>query len=361
MRIPVLIMAGGTGGHVFPALAVARLLRERECDVTWVGTTRGLESRVVPANGFPIEWLSIAGLRGKGVVSWVLAPWRLLVALSQALRIVRRRNPAVVLGVGGFVTGPGGVAAWLLGKPLVIHEQNAIAGMTNRWLARIAYEVLEAFPGSFPRQAHSNCVGNPVRHDIVALAPPQERFAGRTGPIRVLVFGGSLGAARLNESVPRAVAMLKAPAQLDLWHQSGERGHQQALDAYRQARIYARVDAFIEDMASAYAWADLVICRSGALTVSELATAGVGAILVPFPAAVDDHQTYNARYLTEHGAAVLVRDADLTPARLARELERLGSNRQQLLDMAMKARERANPQAAESLAEAVMRAAGVVA
>jgi UDP-N-acetylglucosamine--N-acetylmuramyl-(pentapeptide) pyrophosphoryl-undecaprenol N-acetylglucosamine transferase len=360
MRIPVLIMAGGTGGHVFPALAVARLLRERECDVTWVGTTRGLESRVVPANGFPIEWLSIAGLRGKGAISWLLAPWRLVVALSQALRIVRRRNPAVVLGVGGFVTGPGGVAAWLLGKPLVIHEQNAIAGMTNRLLARIAYEVLEAFPGSFPHQAHPNCVGNPVRHDIVALAAPQERFASRTGPIRVLVFGGSLGASRLNENVPRALTLL-SPAHFDIWHQSGERGHQQALDAYRQARIYARVDAFIEDMASAYAWADLVICRSGALTVSELATAGVGAILVPFPGAVDDHQTYNARYLTEHGAAVLIADAELTPERLARELERLGSDRRHLVDMAMKARARANPQAAESLAEAVMRAAGVVA
>jgi UDP-N-acetylglucosamine--N-acetylmuramyl-(pentapeptide) pyrophosphoryl-undecaprenol N-acetylglucosamine transferase len=354
-------MAGGTGGHVFPALAVARLLRERECDVTWVGTTRGLESRVVPANGFPIEWLSIAGLRGKGIGSWLLAPWRLLVALSQALRIVRRRNPAVVLGVGGFVTGPGGVAAWLLGKPLVIHEQNAIAGMTNRILARIAYEVLEAFPGSFPRQVRPTCVGNPVRHDIVSLAPPQERFASRSGPVRVLVFGGSLGAARLNENVPRAIALLKSPAQLDVWHQSGERGHQQALDAYRHVRIYARVDAFIEDMASAYAWADLVICRAGALTVSELAAAGVGAILVPFPAAVDDHQAHNARYLTEHGAAVLIADADLTPERLAHELERLGSDRRQLLEMALKARQRANPQAAESLAEAVMRAAGVVA
>jgi UDP-N-acetylglucosamine--N-acetylmuramyl-(pentapeptide) pyrophosphoryl-undecaprenol N-acetylglucosamine transferase len=358
VSIPVLIMAGGTGGHVFPALAVARLLRERECDVTWVGTKRGLEARVVPAAGLPIEWLSISGLRGKGWLTWLLAPWRLLVALAQALRIVRRRNPAVVLGVGGFVTGPGGVAAWLLGKPLLIHEQNAIAGLTNRLLARVALEVLEAFPKSFPAQAHARCVGNPVRREIAALPPPEARFAERSGRIRVLLFGGSLGAARLNDSMPKALALLPAHLRPEVWHQAGERGHADALRAYAEAQVDARVDAFIEDMAGAYSWADLVICRAGALTVSELAAAGLGAILVPFPAAVDDHQTHNARFLTDAGAAVLIADRDLTAERLAGELQRLSADRAGLLEMARRARQQARPDAADELARAVLQTAG---
>jgi UDP-N-acetylglucosamine--N-acetylmuramyl-(pentapeptide) pyrophosphoryl-undecaprenol N-acetylglucosamine transferase len=298
MSIPVLIMAGGTGGHVFPALAVARLLRERQCEVTWVGTQRGIEARVVPANGFTIEWLSVAGLRGKGILTLLLAPLRLGIALAQALAILRRRRPAVVLGVGGFVTGPGGVAAWLLHRPLVIHEQNAIAGLTNRLLSRLARVVLEGFPNSFPPRARPQCVGNPVRREITALAPPEERLARRGDAVRLLIFGGSLGAARLNDSVPRALAAFAPVARPQVWHQAGERGHAQALETYTRAGVTARVDAFIDDMAAAYAWADLVICRAGALTVSELAAVGLGAILVPFPAAVDDHQTHNARYLT---------------------------------------------------------------
>lgn len=358
MSIPVLIMAGGTGGHVFPALAVARLLRDRQCQVTWVGTRRGLESRVVPGNDFPIEWLSVSGLRGKSVLTLLLAPFRLLVALMQALAIVRRRRPAVVLGVGGFVTGPGGVAAWLLRKPLLIHEQNAIAGLTNRLLARLARDCLEAFPNSFPPHVRARCVGNPVRRDIATLPPPEQRLASRTDAVRVLVFGGSLGAARFNENVPRALAGLSPSQRPQVWHQAGERGHAQALDAYARAAVSARIEAFIDDMAAAYAWADLVICRAGALTVSELAAVGLAAILVPFPAAVDDHQTHNARYLTEAGAGILIPDGELTPERLARELTVLCGDRARLLDMARRARARAMPDAAETLVRAVIEAAG---
>lgn len=356
--VTVLVMAGGTGGHVFPALAVAHRLRERQCDVVWVGTRRGLEAKVVPANGFAVEWLSVSGLRGKGVLAWLLAPVRLSLALIQALAIVRRRKPSVVLGVGGFVTGPGGVAAWLMRCPLLIHEQNAIAGLTNRWLARLSREVLEAFPGSFPAGVRTRCIGNPVRREIAALPAPELRFATRSGPIRLLVIGGSLGAARLNANVPHALALMPRGTRPEVWHQAGERGLGEARDAYAQSGVEARVDAFIDDMAAAYAWADLAICRAGALTVSELAAAGLGAILVPFPAAVDDHQTYNARFLTESGAAILIPDRDLGPQRLGKELTRLCADRGLLLDMARRARSRSASDAADTLTRAVMQAAG---
>jgi UDP-N-acetylglucosamine--N-acetylmuramyl-(pentapeptide) pyrophosphoryl-undecaprenol N-acetylglucosamine transferase len=354
----VLIMAGGTGGHVFPALAVAHLLRERRCEVVWVGTRRGLEARVVPANGFSIEWLAVSGLRGKGVLAWLLAPARLTIAALQALGIMRRRQPAVVLGVGGFVTGPGGLAAWLTRRPLLIHEQNAIAGLTNRWLARLSREVLEAFPGSFPASVRTRCIGNPVRREIAALPPPESRFASRSGPIRVLVVGGSLGAARLNTQVPRALALMPPATRPEVRHQAGERGLAQAKEAYAGAGVEARIEPFIEDMAAAYAWADLVVCRAGAITVSELTAAGLGAILVPYPAAVDDHQTHNARFLTDAGAAVLIADRELEPSRLCAELARLTAERSRLLDMARRARARALPDAADELARAVLHAAG---
>jgi len=359
MTAAVLIMAGGTGGHVFPALAVAELLRERECRVVWVGTRRGLEARIVPAKGFAIEWLSVSGLRGKGLLTWVLAPVQLAIALSQAFKIVRQQKPTVVLGVGGFATGPGGVAAWLLGRPLVIHEQNAIAGLTNRWLARIARLVLEGFPGSFPQGVATRCIGNPVRREIAALPAPESRFAVRGGQMRLLIIGGSLGAKRLNSSVPRALALLQRQGhRFDVWHQAGERGIEEARAEYSLANVSGRIEAFIDDMAGAYGWADLVICRAGALTVAELAAAGVGAILVPFPFAVDDHQTHNARFLTEVGGAVLIADRDFEPARVAAELTQLAGDRLSLLEMARRARTRAMPHAAESLARAVLDLAG---
>lgn len=346
---PILVMAGGTGGHVFPALALAQMLREKAIDVVWLGTQRGLEARVVPAAGIPIEWLSVGGLRGKGFLTLLVAPFRLAMALMQALRVMWRHRPLVVVGLGGFVTGPGGVAAWLTGRPLVIHEQNAIAGFTNRCLSHIAREVLEAFPNSFGRDVKARAIGNPVRGDISAVPPPAERFAARSGVIRILVIGGSQGAARLNAVVPFALARLAGSMSFDVRHQAGERWIEAGRQSYASAGVRADVRPFIEDMAEAYGWADLVICRSGALTVSELAAVGVGAILVPFPAAVDDHQTHNAQYLVREGAALLIADRALTAERLADELQQLCAGRGKLLAMAERARLLAKPHATDEL------------
>ncbi|HEV8018451.1 MAG TPA: undecaprenyldiphospho-muramoylpentapeptide beta-N-acetylglucosaminyltransferase [Steroidobacteraceae bacterium] len=350
MSRPILIMAGGTGGHVFPGLALARLLREQSLEVLWLGTARGLEARVIPAEGIPLERLSVAGLRGKGALSWLAAPFRLTLALLQALAIMRRYRPLVVVGLGGFVSGPGGLAAWLTRRPLVIHEQNAIAGFTNRVLAHLARVVLEAFPGSFGRDVHARVIGNPVRRDISALPPPAVRFAGRVGPIRILVIGGSQGAARLNAVVPFALKRLSAWLAFDVRHQAGERWVEAGRASYAQAGVRADVRPFIEDMSEAYAWADLVICRAGALTVSELAAVGIGAILVPFPGAVDDHQAHNAQYLVRADAAALIADRELTEERLAAELQRLCAGRGKLLAMAERARLLAKPRAADELA-----------
>jgi len=350
MSRPVLIMAGGTGGHVFPALALARLLREQSLEVVWLGTSRGLEARVIPAEGILLERLSVGGLRGKGALTWLAAPFRLSMALAQALSVMWRHRPIIVVGLGGFVSGPGGIAAWLTRHPLVIHEQNAIAGFTNRCLAHLARQVLEAFPGSFGPGVHARVIGNPVRRDISALPPPAARFAGRTGPIRILVIGGSQGATRLNAVVPFALKRLSGWLSFDVRHQAGERWIDAGRASYAQAGVRADVRPFIEDMGEAYGWADLVICRAGALTVSELAAVGVAALLVPFPNAVDDHQAYNAQYLVREGAAVLVSDRELTEERLAAELQRLCAGRGKLLAMAERARLLAKPRAADELA-----------
>jgi UDP-N-acetylglucosamine--N-acetylmuramyl-(pentapeptide) pyrophosphoryl-undecaprenol N-acetylglucosamine transferase len=358
---PVLIMAGGTGGHVYPALALARLLRRRSQPVVWLGTRKGLEARVVPAEQIPIEWLTVGGLRGKGWLTLLAAPFRLTLALWQALQVMRRHRPAAVVGLGGFVTGPGGVAAWLTRRPLIIHEQNAVAGFTNRCLSHLADEVLEAFPDSFRNTVPTRTIGNPVREDIAAAATPQVRFASRHGAIKVLVFGGSQGAVRLNTVVPLALAQLGAAQHLNVRHQAGARWHEAAVQNYARSGVRAEVTAFIEDMAEAYSWADLVICRSGALTVCELAAVGVASILVPFPAAVDDHQTVNAAYLVDNGAALLIADRDLTPQRLCATLQKLGTDRVQLLEMAISARELAQPHAAEDLAQACLRYTGAAA
>ena len=355
----VLIMAGGTGGHVFPALAAAKALRERGFEPVWLGTPKGLEGRLVPPHQIPIEWVSVSGLRGKGFSAWLLAPLRLLNAVRQSLAIMRRRRPAVVLGAGGFVTGPGGLAAWLCRRPLVIHEQNAVAGMTNRILARFADRVLEAFPNSFPSSVHAEAVGNPVRREIAAIADPSTRFAARSGAARLLVFGGSQGAARLNAVLPEAIALLPVDERPQVIHQAGERNYPQAVDSYAKHQVRADIRAFIDDMAEVYGWADLVVCRSGALTVSELAAAGVGAIFVPFAAAVDDHQTRNAEFLVSAGAAVIVAERELTPARLAAELRALlGAGRTKLLEMARIARSQAIIDADQRLAEACVALAG---
>lgn len=337
----VMIMAGGTGGHVFPALAVAQALRAESHEVTWMGTRNGLEAAVVPAAGFEIDWVSVSGLRGKGFVAWMLAPFKLLFALVQSLVILRRRQPQVVLGMGGFVSGPGGLAARILHRPLVIHEQNAVAGMTNRWLSRIATTALEAFPYSFPHYVGASLVGNPLRENIAALNPPETRLAERAARPKLLIVGGSQGALILNKIVPEAVGLLAADERPLIWHQAGEQTEAIAREAYVQAGIDARVDAFIVNMAEAYAWADLVICRAGALTVSELAAAGLPAIFVPFPSAVDDHQTHNARYLVDANAGLLLPQDELTAENLSVTLRELLANRKQLEEMAERARARA--------------------
>jgi UDP-N-acetylglucosamine--N-acetylmuramyl-(pentapeptide) pyrophosphoryl-undecaprenol N-acetylglucosamine transferase len=353
MTRPVLIMAGGTGGHVFPALALARLLRASSREVVWLGTRRGLEARVVPEEGFPIEWLSVTGLRGKNVLTLLTAPFRLVRALFQALAIVRRHRPAVVVGLGGFVSGPGGLAAWLCRRPLVIHEQNAIAGLTNRCLAPLAREVLCGFPSAFPATAHARVIGNPVRADIAALPAPQQRLSARQGPLRLLVIGGSLGAARLNTVVPQALALLQGdpanPLHLTVRHQAGPKHLESARFAYRRAGTTGDITAFIDDMAEALGWADLAICRAGALTVAELSAAGLGSILVPYPFAVDDHQTHNAQFLVDAGAARCIPDGLLTSRQLAAQLRELCAKRETLLSMAQAARAVAHPHAAAEL------------
>lgn len=349
----VLIMAGGTGGHVFPALAAARVLRERGFEPVWLGTQRGLEARLVPPHSIPIEWISFGGIRGKGVATWIAAPFRLALAVWQSLQVMRRRRPSVVLGLGGFVAGPGGIAAWLTRRPLVIHEQNAVAGLTNRMLAKLAKRVLEAFPLSFPQADGAERVGNPVRREIAALMPPEQRFAGHSGPLRVLIIGGSQGAARLNAVVPAALAMIDTASRPHVIHQAGERHIAPARELYAKHGVQADVRAFIDDMAEVYSWADLVICRSGALTVSELSAAGLPAIFVPFAAAVDDHQTRNAEFLVKAHAGLLIAESELTPLRLANELQALlAAGRERLADMAVKARSLAITDADQRLADA---------
>jgi UDP-N-acetylglucosamine--N-acetylmuramyl-(pentapeptide) pyrophosphoryl-undecaprenol N-acetylglucosamine transferase len=344
MSGPVLIMAGGTGGHVFPALAVANALRDRGVAVVWLGVPGSMESRLVPANGFPIEWVRVAGIRGKGVKAWLLAPWRVLKAVAQAAGVLRRVRPRSVLGAGGYVSGPGGIAAWLMRVPLLIHEQNAVAGLTNRWLARIAGQVLEAFPGSFAAKVHARAIGNPVRADIAALPEPQARFAGREGSdgpggrSRLLVFGGSQGALRLNTVVPQALARVALEIRPQVRHQTGERGLEAARAAYAEAQVEAEVLPFIDDMAAAYGWADFAVCRAGAMTVAELQAAGLGAVFVPLASASDDHQTRNAEVMVKSGAARLIAERDLTPERLAETLRELVADRARLLKMAEAAR-----------------------
>jgi UDP-N-acetylglucosamine--N-acetylmuramyl-(pentapeptide) pyrophosphoryl-undecaprenol N-acetylglucosamine transferase len=354
---PVLVMAGGTGGHVFPALAVAARLRARGAPVVWMGTRNGLEATLVPQAGIPVEWIEVTGLRGKGLGQKLRMPFMLGRALLQAGAILRRLRPRVVLGMGGFASGPGGAMARWLRIPLVVHEQNAIAGLTNRGLSRLANRVLEAFPATFAPARQAQTVGNPVRAEIAALPPPAERFAGRAGRPRLLVLGGSQGALALNQRVPQALALLEPDERPEVWHQAGGRLHEAAVEAYREAGMTARLTPFIADMAEAYGWADLVLCRAGALTVAELAAAGVGAVLVPFPFAVDDHQTANARFLERGDAALVFQQAELTPEPLAKVLRELLGARARLLRMAEAARRLARIEAADRVATACLEAA----
>jgi len=351
MGARVMIMAGGTGGHVFPALAVAEDLRARGMDVFWLGTRNSFEARVVPQSGFPMEWIDVQGLRGTGLGRWLVAPFKLGMAMLQALMVLIRRRPSVVLGMGGFVSGPGGVMACLMRVPLVIHEQNAIPGMTNQLLARIATRVLEAFPGSFGAERQAQLMGNPVRAEIAALPSPAERMASREGPLRLLVLGGSLGAQILNETVPEALASMEPASRPLVRHQAGRDKDEATLAAYMSVGVEANVQPFVTDMAEAYEWADLVVCRSGALTVSELAAAGMAAVLVPFPYAVDDHQTANAAFLCDAGAARLLPQSELNGESLAGCLNELLSDRAQLQHMAEQARALAQPESTQRVAD----------
>jgi UDP-N-acetylglucosamine--N-acetylmuramyl-(pentapeptide) pyrophosphoryl-undecaprenol N-acetylglucosamine transferase len=355
---PILVMAGGTGGHVYPALAVARALQANSRDIVWLGTHRGLESRVVPEAGIDMEWISVKGLRRKGVLALIIAPLQLGWALLQSLAVIIRRRPAAVLGMGGFVSGPGGVAAWLTRRPLVIHEQNAAAGMTNRLLARFARVVLQAFPGSFNSNVIAETVGNPVREDIAAVSPPTDRYANRQGPLRLLVLGGSQGALTLNRSVPAALAMLDVDVRPLVRHQCGERTLQLAKDAYEQNNVDVELLPFIEDMAEVYAWADLVVCRAGALTVAEICAVGLPALFVPYPAAVDDHQTANARPMEDAGAAVIIQESELTPELLASLLGDWLQSRASLMQKAERARALAEPDSLRRITEHCLEQAG---
>jgi UDP-N-acetylglucosamine--N-acetylmuramyl-(pentapeptide) pyrophosphoryl-undecaprenol N-acetylglucosamine transferase len=342
---PVLIMAGGTGGHVYPALAVAKALLAQRIPVVWLGTRDGLEARVIPQAGIPIEWLSFSGLRGKGMLTLLLAPFRLLIACIQAARVILRVQPRVILGMGGFASAPGGFMSKLMLKPLVIHEQNAVAGLTNRLLAHLANSVLQAFPNTFNPHLNAYHTGNPVRQDIAALPLPESRLSARSGRLKLLVIGGSQGARFLNEIVPRAVAVMPAGICPQIRHQAGKNHLNAAEQLYREQGIDAQVTAFIDDMAEAYSWADVVVCRSGAMTVSELAAAGVPSILIPFPSAVDDHQTSNARFLSDKNAAILAPQSTLTAEKLADWLGELSIDRKRLLRMAEQARSLARPDA----------------
>ena len=344
MSRTILIMAGGTGGHIFPALAVAEKMRERGWRVVWMGNPEGMEARLVPQHGFEMVNLKFAALRGKGILRKLLLPLNLLRGFWQAQKAIRQVQPNVVLGMGGYITFPGGMMAALLGKPLVVHEQNSVAGLANRVLAGVADRIATGFPEVLAKGVWA---GNPVRPEIAKMAPPAERFAGRDGALHLLVIGGSLGAQVLNEMVPQAMALLGENELPQIVHQAGEK-HIEALKAnYAAVGVPAHCVSFIEDMAGAYEWADLVVCRSGALTVAELAAAGVASILVPFPHAVDDHQTGNARFLVNVGGAFLLPQGELTPEAIA--LIR-NYSRGQLLEMAEKARSLAKPDATEEVA-----------
>jgi UDP-N-acetylglucosamine--N-acetylmuramyl-(pentapeptide) pyrophosphoryl-undecaprenol N-acetylglucosamine transferase len=364
----VLIMAGGTGGHIFPGLAVADSLRRAGVPVRWLGARGGMECRRVPQADIPIDVVDITALRGKGAGRWLVMPLRLLRAVAQAFRLLGRHRPACAISFGGYAAGPGGLAARLRGIPLLVHEQNRVPGMTNRTLAKFASQVLQAFPGSWDERLDPVTCGNPVRRDVVALEPPGQRLAGRTGPLRILLTGGSQGALALNRLVPEALGLLAGEHEFIVRHQAGPQWVEETRAAYEKAGIApggpttdsedgssqgscrAEVTDFIEDMAAAYAWADVVVCRAGALTVSEVAAAGVAAVFIPFPHAVDDHQTRNAEYLVEQDAALLMQESQTDARKLANVLSSLAGDRARLVSMATRGRAAAVPDAADRVA-----------
>jgi UDP-N-acetylglucosamine--N-acetylmuramyl-(pentapeptide) pyrophosphoryl-undecaprenol N-acetylglucosamine transferase len=349
-----MIMAGGTGGHIFPALAVAETLLAQGWRIVWLGSPAGMEAKLVAPRGYTMAWISMTGVRGKGLLRGLMLPLQLLVAFWQSARAIFAHRPNVVLGMGGYVSFPGGMMASLLNRPLVIHEQNSVAGLSNRVLAKLADRVLAGFPDAFAA-GHALWSGNPVRADIAALPAPAQRYAGRSGPLALTVIGGSLGAQALNSAVPLALALLPPAQRPRVTHQSGTRHLAEVERNYREAGVEATLLPFIDDMAAQYAGADLVICRAGASTIAELAAAGVASVLVPFPHAVDDHQTQNARFLSGRGAAVLLPQHELTPQKLADLIVTL--DRTKLTAMAQQARSVAKPDATQTVADECMRLA----
>lgn len=353
-KSPVMIMAGGTGGHIFPGLAVAEALRLRGVPVLWLGSEGGMETRLVPERGIAIETLAIKGLRGKNLRSLLAAPWRVFTAVRKAAALIRRHKPAAVVSFGGYTAGPGGLAAWLQGRPLLVHEQNRAPGLTNRLLARIADQVMTGFPESFPG-INNQVVGNPVRPEISALPSPAVRFADRDGALRVLILGGSQGARAINETLPGIFAGLQSEHRFAIRHQCGEKMLEQARAAYKAAGVDAAIEPFITDMAQAYGWADVVIGRAGALTVAEICAAGVAGILVPLPTAVDDHQARNAEYLQQRGGGQWFRQDESLAKNVAHALTMLAADPQRRLVMAEAARAAAYPQAANDVADLIVR------
>lgn len=342
----ILITAGGTGGHVIPALTVAQALLQENNKVFWLGTAKGLEAKLVPEANIPLYFITRVPVRGKSIKTLIVTPWRLLCALAQAFRVIRKLNPDVVVGMGGFVSFPGGLVAKLLRKRLIIHEQNAVAGLANRLLAKFADVRLQAFPNVFEKGV---TIGNPIRPNIVEIASPLQRFSERRGRLRLFIMGGSQGSVAINETVTKAIANIAPERRPDVWHIAGEGKTEEVEKAYQSLGLSARVDGFVSDLKLAYEWADIVIARSGALTVSELACAGVGSILVPFPHSVDDHQILNAKFLEEVSAAIVILQSNFTPEKLTELLEDCMKSRSKLLSMAKCARSVAKPDATEKV------------
>jgi UDP-N-acetylglucosamine--N-acetylmuramyl-(pentapeptide) pyrophosphoryl-undecaprenol N-acetylglucosamine transferase len=351
MPCKVMIMAGGTGGHVFPALAVAEELRAADVAVSWLGTRAGIEAELVPSNGIKLNYLDIEGIRGRGLIALLKAPLLLWRSIRQALSVLSEYQPQVVLGMGGFASGPGAVAARLKGIPIVIHEQNSVAGTTNRIVARIARRVLQGFPDALKR---GEWCGNPVRPSIANMSPPDERFAERSGTLKLLVLGGSRGALAINKILPQALALVDSAIRPQVKHQAGKLHWEQTAELYKAAGVEAQVVPFIDQMDEAYSWADFAICRAGALTVAELTCAGLGSILIPFPYAIDDHQTVNGQLLVEQGSALMIQQKELTVEMLAEKITDLCNSRSRLLDMAMCARKLSKTGAASRVAKVCM-------
>lgn len=352
---PIMVMAGGTGGHVFPALAVAQELTERGEAVVWMGTRQGIEARLVPQAGIAIEWLRVSGIRGKGLMAMVAAPFRIMLACVQAFSILRQHRPRAVLGMGGFAAGPGGLMAWVMRTPLVIHEQNAIIGLTNKLLSRLARINFFAFPQASKSIKRARVVGNPVRQSIVDIGANES--VGSEKSVNLLVVGGSLGARSLNQTMPDALKKLVDKYPIIIRHQSGPKNLTDCQQTYSKAGVDATIDAFIDDMDEAYSWADLIVCRAGALTIAEISAAGRASILVPYPYAVDDHQYHNAGFLSDAGAAIRIRDAEFTADAVAEMLEKLISNPEELIRMGQKARSIAYLDASQRVASGVQEVA----